>query len=120
VRELECLLELRPRARAVAQIQECLAQTHAGERLAPNRTQLAAQPRRVEQMCAGGLQIAGEQLSLAEHGGGERLAPASPYLLGLGTQTLGKARETLVRIARREHVLGHAQVGVENTTRKPR
>ena len=92
VRELECLLELRARTGAVAEIQERLAQTHAGERLAANGAQLAAQPRRVEQMRAGGLEVAREQLGLAEHGGGERLAAAGPCLLRLRTQALGESR----------------------------
>ena len=37
VRKLERLLELRPRAGAVAQLEQRLAQTHARERLAPHR-----------------------------------------------------------------------------------
>ena len=97
VGELECLLELCPGTRAVAQVEEGLAQTHASQRLAPNRTQLAAQPRRVEQMRSGGLEVAREQLDLAEHGGGERLAAAGPCLLRLRPQPLGEAGQALVR-----------------------
>ena len=78
VRELECLLELCAGTASVAQVEEGLAQTHAGQRLAANRAQLAAQPRRVQQMRAGGLEIAREELGLAEHGGGERLAATGP------------------------------------------
>jgi hypothetical protein len=64
--------------------------------------------------------VAGEELRLAEHRGGERLAPARAGLLRLRTQPLGEAGDAVVRVARREHVLGHAQVRVEDATHELR
>ena len=120
VRELERLLELRPRAGAVAQVEQRLAETHACERLASHRAHLAAEPRGVDQVRAGGLEVVGEELGLAEHGGGERLAAAGARLVCLRAQTLGEAGDAVVGVARREHVLGHAQVGVEDAARELR
>ena len=120
VRELERLLELRPRARAVAEVQQRLAETHACERLASDRAHLAAEPRGVDQVRAGGLEVVGEQLGLAEHGRGERLAAAGARLMGLRAQALGEAGDAVVGVASREHVLGHAQVGVEDAARELR
>ena len=114
VRELERLLELRPRAGAVAQVEQRLAQAHACERLASDRAHLAAEPRRVDEVRAGGLEVVGEELGLAEHGRGERLAAAGARLVGLCAQALGEAGDAVVGVARGEHVLGHAQVGVED------
>src|SRR5690242_21856658 len=106
VRELECLLELRARPRAVSQVQERFAQAHSGQRLAPDRPELSAEPRRVEQVRAGRLEVSREQLGLAEHGRGERLSAPRTCLLRLRTQPLGKAGEALVRITGGEDVLG--------------
>ena len=92
VRELERLLELRPRAGAVAQMEQRLAQTHARERLASHRSHLAAEPRGLEQVRAGGLEVVREELRLAQHGGGERLAAAGARLVRLRAQALREAR----------------------------
>ena len=86
----------------------------------PDRAHLAAEPRGVDQVRAGGLEVVGEQLGLAEHGGGERLATARARLVCLRAQTLGEAGDAVVGVARREHVLGHAQVGVEDAARELR
>ena len=86
----------------------------------PATAPIAAEPRGVDEVRARGLEIAGEQLGLAEHGGGERLAAAGARLLGLCAQALGEAGDAVVGVARREHVLGHAQVGVEDAARELR
>ena len=119
VRELQGLLELRACAGSVAQMQECLAQAHPRERLAGDCTQLAAERAASSRCARAASRFAREQLGLAEHGGGERLAAAGSRLLCLRAQPLGKGGEALVGIACREHVLGHAQVGVEDATGKP-
>ena len=120
MRQLERLLELRPRAGAVAQVEQRLAQAQACERLASDGAHLAAEPRGVDQVRAGGLEVVGEELGLAEHGGAERLAAPRARLMGLRAQALGEAGDAIVGVARREHVLGHAQVGVEDTARELR
>src|SRR5918995_3869350 len=120
VGELERLLELRTRAGAVTQVEQRLAQAHACERLAPGRANLPAEPRSIEQVRAGGLEIVGEELRLAEHGGGERLAAAGPRPAGLGAKAFGEARDTVVRVTRREDVFGHTQIGIEDTARELR
>ena len=55
-----------------------------------------------------------------KHGGGERLAAAGACLVRLRAQTLREAGDAVVGVARREHVLGHAQVGVEDAARELR
>ena len=71
-------------------------------------------------MRAGGLEVVGEQLRLAQHGGGERLAAAGACLVGLRAQALREAGDAVVGVARCEHVLGHAQVSVEDAARELR
>ena len=70
VRELERLLELRPRTSAVAQVEQRLAQTHASERLAPHGSHLAAEPRGLDQVRAGSQEVVREELRLAQHRSG--------------------------------------------------
>ena len=111
VGEVERLRELRPGAGAVAQVQQRLAQPQACERLSSDGTHLAAEPRCVDQVGTGALEVVREQLGLAEHGRGERLAAARARLRRLRAQALGEARNPGGRIAGCEHVLRHAQVG---------
>ena len=118
VRELERLLELRPGPRSVAQVKQCLAQTHACERLASDRAHLAAEPRGVDEVRASDLEVVGEQLGLAKHGRGERLAAAGARLVGLCAQALREPGNPVVGVASGEHVLGHAEVGVEDAARE--
>src|SRR5215207_983884 len=106
MRELERLLELGASARAVAEVEQRLAEAHARESLGPDRSHVAAQARRVEQMRARSVEVARKELRLAEHGGGERLAAARARLAGLRAHPLREARETVVRITGRERVLG--------------
>src|SRR5919197_796786 len=62
VRELERLLQLRPRTGAVADVEQQLSQTQASERLAADRSKVAAEPGRVEKRRAGRLEVADEEL----------------------------------------------------------
>ena len=120
VRELQRLLELGARAVAVARVQQRLAQAHPGERLAADRADLAAEPGGLEQVLAGGLEVAGEQLGLAEQGRGEGLAAARARLAAPARAVAWRSRRAVVGLAAVEHVLGHAQVGVEDAARQLR
>ena len=84
----------------------------------PTAPTLATEPRGIHQVRAGGLEVVGEELRLAQHRGGERLAAASARLVRLCPQALCEAGHAVVGVTRREHVLGHAEVGVEDAARE--
>ena len=118
MRELERLLQLRARPGEIPQVEQQLTQAHPRQRLASRGPDLAVEPRGIEKMHASGLEVAGEALRLAEHGGCERLAAAGTDLLCLRAQTLGESSQAVVRVACRQHILGDAPVAVEDAARQ--
>src|SRR5215218_1520403 len=103
LRQLQRLLELGGCAVAVAGVQQRLTEAHPGERLASGRADLATQARSLEEVLAGGAEVAGEQLGLAEQGRGEGLAAARAAPPRLRAQLLGETGELRIGLAAVEH-----------------